>query len=156
MKIKLQDLPPSLRKQVEDKIRAEDALRTPLLPPPPDLTPSTPTRKAKEPTKTELRYRLEILDRNPAVSGIAFEGITLRMANGHRYTPDWTFWVGGRLHCVEVKGSYRLGSYQRACLAFDQAAVEWPMITWIWAEWTGAQWNTSRKMTNTDTEDTNA
>jgi hypothetical protein len=63
------------------------------------------------------------------------------MANSHRYRPDWTYFEpSGRLVCVEVKGSYKLGSYQRARLAFDQAAVEWPDIRWLWAEKTYDGW----------------
>ncbi len=94
-----------------------------------------PTRPAKGPNKTEAEYRRLYLGtgRRDLVA-VAFEGVTFRLANGHRYTPDWVYVEGGRLVCVEVKGSYRLGSYQRARLAFDQAAVEWPGVRWIWAE----------------------
>lgn len=88
-------------------------------------------------TKTEARYLNEVLrpqEAAGAVSAIAFQPMTIRLANGHRYTPDFAFISGGRMHLVEVKGSYQLGSYQRARLAFDQAAVEWPCFVWIWAE----------------------
>ena len=100
-------------------------------------TPSVgrPGRSTKGPNKTEAEYRRMFLDPHRANLGaVVFEGLTFRLANGHRYTPDWVYVAGGRLVCVEVKGSYRLGSYQRARLAFDQAAVEWPGVRWIWAE----------------------
>jgi hypothetical protein len=64
-----------------------------------------------------------------------FEALTFRMANGHRYTPDWVvFTNAGNIECHEVKGGYALGSEQRARLAFDQARVEFPWITWVWAK----------------------
>lgn len=86
--------------------------------------------KAGGPTKTEAEYARRFL--TPAAR---FEGLTIRMANGHRYTPDFvTFGADGRFECHEVKGSYRLGSYQRARLAFDQARLEYPSWRWVWAE----------------------
>jgi hypothetical protein len=94
------------------------------------ITPAPRGSTRKGPTKTELAYALEQLHGLDA----RYEAITFHMANGHRYSPDWSYWRDGKLHCVEVKGSYRLGSYQRARLAFDQAAIEWPDIVWVWAE----------------------
>ena len=94
-----------------------------------------PGRFPKGPNKTEAEYRRMFMDPHRAdLVSVAFEGLTFRLANGHRYTPDWVYVEGGRLVCVEVKGSRRLGSYQRARLAFDQAVVEWPDVRWIWAE----------------------
>ena len=86
--------------------------------------------KAMGPTKTEAEFARRYL----ADKGARFEALVFRMENGHRYTPDWVYVDGGRLVCVEVKGSRRLGSYQRARVAFDQASVEWPDARWIWAE----------------------
>ena len=94
-----------------------------------------PGQFSKGPNKTEAAYRRTFIDAHRAdLASVAFEGLTFRLANGHRYTPDWVYVEGGRLVCVEVKGSYRFGSHQRARLAFDQAAVEWPDVRWIWAE----------------------
>ena len=94
-----------------------------------------PGRNSNGPNKTELEYRRMFIEpRRGALGSVAFEGLTFRLANGHRYTPDWVYVEGGQLVCVEVKGSYRFGSHQRARLAFDQAAVEWPDVRWIWAE----------------------
>lgn len=100
----------------------------------PIVEPST--RLAKGPNKTEAEYRRLYLGAGRTdLVAVAFEGVTFRLANGHRYTPDWVCQsADGHLVCIEVKGSYRLGSYQRARLAFDQAAVEWPGVRWIWAE----------------------
>jgi hypothetical protein len=132
MGIRIEDLPPRLQAQVRAQL--EPPVQRPVEPAP------APDRHRGQPTKTEADYRRQVLDTNHAVSGVAYEALTVHLANGHRYTPDWVFWSGGRLHCVEVKGSYRLGSYQRARLAFDQARVEWPMFTWIWAEKTANGW----------------
>lgn len=134
MRCRLEDLPPSLQAQVREKLGME----LPGLPP---AATKTVGRVAKTPNKTEADYRRQVLDTNPAIRAVVYEGLTFRMANGHRYTPDWVCVdSSGRLICIEVKGAYRLGSYQRARLAFDQAAVEWPSITWLWAERRGAEW----------------
>ena len=91
----------------------------------------------KTPNKTEAEYRrLFIAPRlaDGVFTGCWFEGLSFRMANGHRYTPDWVCtYPDGRLVCIEVKGAYRFGSHQRARLAFDQARIEWPGVAWIWA-----------------------
>jgi hypothetical protein len=88
-------------------------------------------------SKTEIRYLNEVLktkETEGIITHISFTGVTFRMSNGHRYTPDFSFLAGDKMTFVEVKGSYRLGSYQRAKLAFDQAKLEWPMFNWIWVE----------------------
>ena len=93
-------------------------------------------------TKTEAEFARCYLVGKAA----RFEALVFRLANGHRYTPDWVYVEGGRLVCVEVKGSRRLGSYQRARVAFDQVVVEWPDARWIWAERRGdGSWHVSEK-----------
>lgn len=101
--------------------------------PPIQVTPPpVQVKPAKLPTKTEADFYAEHdLGRFDA----RHEGLTFKMANGHRYTPDWTWWgEDGRLNCAECKGSYRLPSYQRAKLAFDQVVVEFPHVVWHWWE----------------------
>ena len=86
----------------------------------------------KQPNKTEWAYCRNMF---PPGDGreVRFEAVSFRMANGHKYTPDWVVVEGGRpVECHEVKGKYRLGSLQRARLAFDQARIEWPGIRWFW------------------------
>ena len=129
MKLRIEDLPPKMRQQVEAKLREYDrpAAKQPVVAPP---------QPKRNPTKTESEYaRLYLSGKNPV-----YEALTFRLANGHRYTPDWVYVDAGRLVCVEVKGAYRLGSYQRARMAFDQAAVEWPTILWVWAEKRDGDW----------------
>ena len=98
-------------------------------------------RNSKLPNKTEACYRSQVLARRPDIQTIRYEGITLRMENGHRYTPDWIVVTKtGTVEAHEVKGGYRLHSYGRARLAFDQAAIEFPWLTWIWANKTKDGW----------------
>lgn len=90
----------------------------------------TPKRHASgQMSKTEIMFNRQML----GDSG-KFEAITLRMTNGHRYTPDFLTFDGEKAIAYEVKGSYKLGSYQRSRLAFDQAKVEFPWIKFLWAE----------------------
>ncbi len=130
---KLEDLPPAVRSQVDAALRMEDLARRST-----DATPAVvivaPTARhagrARQPNKTEARYAREMLHGlNPA-----YEALTFRMGNGHRYTPDWVVALpGARIECHEVKGGYALHSHQRARLAFDQARVEFPWVRWVWA-----------------------
>ena len=137
MKLRIEDLPPKMRQQVEAELREYDR------PAAKQAIPAEPPKPKRHQTKTESEYaRLYLSGKNPV-----YEALTFRLANGHRYTPDWVYWHDGRLHCVEVKGGYRLGSYQRARLAFDQAAIEWPTITWIWAEKRDGEWKSKSNTT---------
>ena len=90
----------------------------------------------RAPNKTEALYRDVFLDGMDA----RYEALTLRMANGHRYTPDWVVVRGGRIECHEVKGSYRLHSHQRARLAFDQARIEFSDFVFVWAVYAKREW----------------
>ena len=104
-----------------------------------EVRPMVPTVKK---TKTEQDYeRAYLFGKN-----YKFEGITLRMSNGHRYTPDYfvceTSGDGepGTIELHEVKGSYKLQSYGRAKMAFDQCKIEFPMFKFIWATKTKEGW----------------
>ena len=98
-------------------------------------------RGRRMPNKTEAAYRREVLDRRGDLSAVMYEGLSFRMGNGHRYTPDWVvFGVGGVIECHEVKGAYRFGSHGRARLAFDQAKAEFPGFRWVWATWAKGSW----------------
>jgi len=93
------------------------------------------------PNKTEASYRADVIARRTDVAAVHYEGLTVRMANGHRYTPDWVVvTASGRIECHEVKGGYALHSHQRARLAFDQARIEFPWIVWVWAVKTKNGW----------------
>lgn len=87
-------------------------------------------------TKTEAEFNRIFLEGTGK-----FEAITLHMANGHAYTPDFiTVDSLGSVTAYEVKGGFRLGSYQRARLAYDQARIEFPWITFRWHEKTKKGW----------------
>lgn len=156
--MRLEQLPPGLRARVEAKLRDEDnrlrrgaaanAARTAQAAPEPRGDTGTPPHPAKRdtgggararrPNKTEARYAAEMLRGLDA----RYEALTFRLANGHRYTPDWVVFdsAGRLLSCHEVKGSHRFHSHQRARLAFDQAATEFPGLTWFWATLTKNGW----------------
>ena len=127
MGVNLKELMSSLSPDYQAQIRAQLGQ--------PTQAKVEPVKAAVKPvkskmTKTEAEYESIVLQGK----GARFEGITLRMANGHKYTPDFVYWEDGQIVCVEVKGSYRLGSYQRARLAYDQAKVEYSAIRFYWVE----------------------
>lgn len=135
MRFVIDDLPPRLQAQV----RAQLALATPQ--DPIQSTPTTGGRKNLAPNKTELAYQRTYLTGLDA----RYEALTFRMSNGHRYTPDWVVFgsAGDLISCHEVKGAYALHSHQRARLAFDQCAREFPGIAWTWAVKTKSGWEVS-------------
>jgi hypothetical protein len=99
--------------------------------------PAMGKKRGKGPNKTEAAYQTACL----ATRDTRYEAVTFRLANGHRYTPDWVVVDAGRIvACHEVKGGYRMHSHGRARLAFDQARVEYPGISWIWAVKTKTGW----------------
>jgi len=95
-------------------------------------------------SKTERRYRAEVLDRRDDIARVVYEGITVNLACGKSYTPDWiVFRKDGRIECHEVKGKFKLQSYRSAQWAFAQSRVEWPCFSWVWSETDGRSWKTS-------------
>ena len=101
----------------------------------------------RQPNKTESEYR-RLLELEFKGCEIVYEGLTFLMLNGHRYTPDWIVKTpAGWMLCVEVKArgknGFRLPSYQRAKLAFDQARIEWNHFKWRFAEKHSGTWNIS-------------
>jgi len=109
-------------------------------------TPSKPTvvldaPKGRTPNKTETSYRQCCIDTREDVERVYYEGIALHMANGHRYKPDWTVVrKDGTIELHECKGGYKLHSYGRARLAFDQAREEFPCFVFKWATKTAGGW----------------
>lgn len=137
--ITLSDLPEPYRAQAEAQLGRQAlylaaASQLPCLDRP---RPAT-GKIGRVPSKTEMAFREQVLDpqiRAGILRKADYESMTFRMANRHRYTPDWVAYdYQGRCSVYEVKGSYRLGSYQRARLAFDQARLEWEDIAFFWYE----------------------
>jgi hypothetical protein len=87
-------------------------------------------------SETERRFNQEFLEGD----GL-YEAITFNLRNSHKYTPDFVcFDDAGLVTVYEVKGGYKLHSYQRAKLAFDQAKIEWPCFRFVWAEIKDGKW----------------
>jgi len=139
MGIKIEDLPLRLQAQARAQLAGQ---QNPVsrIQEPEIKNPKKETFGARHrvPNKTELEYQRFYLRGKDA----RYEALTFRMANGHRYTPDWVvFNDAGKIECHEVKGGYALGSEQRARLAFDQAKVEFPWIVWVWAKKSAGSWH---------------
>ena len=127
--------------QTPETLRALGSATLPALPAY-ATKPSDPAPKRKKPTKTEARYLLVLQARELAgeITDVLFHPCNLYMQNEHRYTPDFKYRMADNIYMVEVKGSYKLQSYQRARLAYDQVRIEWPMFEWVWAVWDGEGW----------------
>ena len=96
--------------------------------PPPALA-AKGVRSGGTPNKTEAEYnRLYLGGRG------RYEAVTLKLAGGSRYTPDWMM-VGadGTVELHEVKGSYRFGSQGRALTAFRECVAAFPCFRFVWA-----------------------
>lgn len=101
-----------------------------------------PSTSVHAPNSTEGRYRRECL------SGIAPECIhyesetfTITKVCRREYTPDWVVAVPGFPPFYhEVKGAYKLGSENRARLAWEMAAEQHPNAVFVWAVLTRRGW----------------
>jgi hypothetical protein len=145
MGIKIEDLPLRLHAQVREQLDAQGA-REVRSQNSEDRRHETEFKKVdnsrrRGPNKTELDYQRRHLRGMDA----RYEALTFRMANGHRYTPDWVVFVDGKpVACHECKGGYALHSQQRARLAFDQARVEFPGLCWVWAVKSADGWQINK------------
>lgn len=62
--------------------------------------------KGRRPNRTESEYGLILKAQFPAAQ-VRYEAYTLRLADGLRYTPDWSVeHPDGRLEFVEIKGAF--------------------------------------------------
>ena len=138
--LKLSDLNPALRARVEavlasGGIQGRKTAR--------DASWATCSLRAghrgvgpKGPNGTEAAYNRDVLDGK----GI-YEGITLRLPGGSRYTPDWlSVCALGFVHLHEVKGTYRFPSEGRALTAWREARASFPMFRFHWAVRTKEGW----------------
>ena len=152
MKIRIEDLPESLQRQVRAQIAAEDARRgagtqgggcvaseaagaSVGKPDADKRSGGAVSRVSSEPNKTEAEYnRLHL-------GGVGkYEPITLRLPGGSRYTPDWMTVEDGVTVLHEVKGGYRLHSHGRALTAFREAVAAFPCFRFVWARRDSAGW----------------
>lgn len=84
--------------------REDDDWKAKLLPPTKIIRQSS-----KDLNKTERRFLNEILQPMLALGSLSeigeHESITLKLANGLRYSPDFPTWAGDQLTFFEVKGA---------------------------------------------------
>ena len=127
------------------RIAANSCHRPPIKPDHiPSIGKTIDIPKRGKPNKTEAEYGRMLQMEFPG-SDVRFEGMTFRMSNGHKYTPDWTVDTELGMLFVEVKArgknGFRHPSYQRARLAFDQCTKEYPVFLWRWAEKIKGEWD---------------
>jgi len=99
--------------------------------------------KSGKQTKTEMEYGRMLSMEFPGCPVVPW-GLILRMANGHKYTPDYLVMLPDKYLLVEVKqrgkNGFRQNSYQRAKLAFDQCREEFKLFQFRWAEKHNREW----------------
>ena len=120
---------------------AKTAAKPPTRPSKPLLDSNARMSRGKVPNKTEAAAMYALALEFPTAD-IRYEPMTLRMSNGHKYTPDIGLRVdyGGYI-LVEVKNAaFKHASYGRARLAFDQCRKEYPYFSWKWMEKTKDGW----------------
>lgn len=111
--------------------------------------PPKPSKPAKaegktNQTKCEMEYGRMLAMEFKGCPVIPW-GITLRMQNGHKYTPDFAVLLENTILLVEVKqrgkSGFRQNSYQRAKLAYDQCKAEFTHFGYRWAEKHNGVWD---------------
>lgn len=121
---------------VQEAIRAQQQQSHP----PVTTTPTAAAVPKSRMNKTEVRYALRLEARRAAgeIVEFAFEAITLRLADGVRYTPDFLVVYGDHvLGLEEVKGAY---VREDARIKFRVAVEQFPWFRWRWAQWARGEW----------------
>lgn len=110
----------------------------------------TATGKHRGPNATETRYRREVLGGiHPSLVSYESRSFAITRTTKREYTPDWTVKSAtGKLppEYHEVKGSYKLGSEDRARLAWEIAAEQNPDSAFYWAVLTRRGWEIEKWM----------
>ena len=92
--------------------------------------------RPRGPNKTEEGFlRTHLLPLYRDGQQIVYEGLTLHLPGGSRYTPDFVVFdtcEGFSVILYEVKGSYRLNSEGRAYTAFREARAAFPAFRFEW------------------------
>lgn len=94
--------------------------------------------------KTETRYsqRLDADVKDGRIARWRFEGVTLRLADGARYTPDFAVTLpDGRLEMHETKGGF---IREAAMVRLKVAAELFPEFEFILAQWKRGEWTIKR------------
>lgn len=112
-----------------------------LFAPKPAATVVLDKPKGRVPNKTESDYRRTCIDTRRDVVSCHYEGVTLRLKCGRKYTPDWVIVrKDGVIELVECKGSYRLQSYGRSRLAWEVAQLDFPCFKFVWKTKSAGGW----------------
>ena len=129
-RLTISDLPPRYQAQVLGQRVA------------PELAPAKPMlRQSAAPklNKTEAAYLEVLRDRYPGCD-VHAQCITLKLANGCRYTPDFAVFGDGLIEFHEVKGHMR----DDAAVKIKVAAAQFPAWA-FWLVWRkGGQWQQQR------------
>lgn len=110
-------------------------------------------------TKPEAQYERLLKLEYKADEGyeIRFEKLTLVLDSGTRYTPDFTVWKSSFLVlCVEVKGSIKLKSFDRATTKFKEAITSFKSTIFRHAFISAGEWRYQQKCYNMPSFDRNA
>jgi len=95
----------------------------------------------KGPNKTERRFLAEHLEPMLALGSLTeigeHESITLKLANGLRYTPDWPAWAGDQLTFYEVKGAR---VWEDSLVKLKVAASKYPHFRFILCKYAKGEW----------------
>lgn len=113
------------------KQEAETPVSNPALPP-----KGLPRMSSPKMNKTEERFKAILEDRRRAgeFKVILNHAITLRLADGLRYTPDFFGQhQDGSLWIWEVKGRH---VWDDALAKFKMAKTMFPCFIWVWAQYT--------------------
>jgi hypothetical protein len=97
---------------------------------------------SRQPNKTE-QSAMTMLGYEFSGCKIVYEGITLRLDNSMKYTPDVNVHLpDGKILLVEVKNAgFKHASYGRSKMAFSQCKLDYPQFEYRWmvkdkSEWT--------------------
>lgn len=95
----------------------------------------------REMNKTERRFELEYLKAWLATGQIdsygEHESITLRLANGLRYTPDFPTWKDGKLTFYEVKGAH---IREDSIKSLKMAPNKYKQFRFFLCQYVGGEW----------------
>jgi len=99
----------------------------------------------REPNKTERRFENENLrpcQADGRIVGYQFEAVTLRLANGVKYTPDYfTYGPACAVKIFEVKGAY---VYEDAKIKLKIAASQFHCFEFYLAQYSKGEWTINR------------
>jgi hypothetical protein len=140
----------------EDEYNALISRRKPALAEPPAIVgakkatgqsrrePQAIRQSRNGPNKTEKRFEIERLAPAQTAGGIwdyQFEAVTLRLANGCKYTPDFFTYGPDGVRFYEVKGAY---AREDAKVKLKVAASQFKCFEFYLAQWIKGEWTVNK------------